>query len=538
MLRFWLTITALLAVVVPAPAAPPLKGQWIVVTAPAFRDAVAPLWEHRQADGLQVVVVATSDVLSPKEIQSGDGGKLREHIAKLCRAHQGPSYVLLVGAIEAGKLADAEKKVVPTVPGSAGRMKGQPSDNAYGCLDKELLPTVAVGRFPARTEDEARQMVRKTIDFEKNRAPAPWRRRLTILAGVPAFNPLVDRLVEGLALARLDRLDAAWHGRAIYHNPSSRFCVPDDKLQSQALKYVQDGQAFTLYLGHSSPSGLYAENARYLDREDWARLEIPHGTGVLFTFGCQGCQLKGGDGEGYGVSAMRNPRGPVAVVGSHGVCFAAMVQLGADGLFENAFTGQLPERVASPWLAVKQGLARGKIDDLTFRMLDAVDGDSKIPQATQRLEHLEMFVLLGDPALRLPVVPRDVELNLAEKAAPGATVTVKGRAPERLKDARVRLTLERPVGSTPVDLEPLPAPTPFKNSERDRVMLANHERANRFTLVTSEAMVRDGRFEATLTLPAKLPWPRLILRAYAANEKEEGIGVRVLDVQPMDPKKP
>ena len=38
-------------------------------------------------------------------------------------------------------------------------------------------------------------------------------------------------------------------------------------------------------------------------------------------------------------------------------------------------------------------------------MLDAVDGDSAIPQATQRLEHLEMFTLLGDPALKLAATP-------------------------------------------------------------------------------------------------------------------------------------
>jgi hypothetical protein len=361
---------------------------------------------------------------------------------------------------------------------------------------------------------------------------------LTILAGVPAFNPLVDRLVEGLALARLERLDPVWHGHAIYHNAASRFCVPDNQLQTQALKYLQEGQAFTLYLGHSSPEGLYADRAHYLDRNDWGQLKIPRGTGVLLTFGCNGCQLRGREGEGYGVAAFRNPQGPVAVVGSHGVCFAAMVQLAADALFQSTFTGKLPKRLAEPWLAVKQGLARGKIDDFTFGMLDAVDGDTRIPQATQRREHLEMFVLLGDPALHLPVVAQDVELTVAETPAPGAAVSVKGRVPERLRSAKVHLRLERPVGSVPADLEPLPAETPFNGPRRDRIMLANHERANRFAVAQAETVLKDGRFEATLTLPTKLPYKRLVLRAYAANVSEEGIGVRVLDVSPPDRKQP
>ena len=98
------------------------------------------------------------------------------------------------------------------------------------------------------------------------------------------------------------------------------------------------------------------------------------------------------------------PHGPVAILGSHGICFAAMVQLAADGLLESFGTTAPPERLGDCWLRVKHGVAKGKIDDLSYRLLDAVDGDSTIPQATQRLEHLEMFLLLGDPALRLPQV--------------------------------------------------------------------------------------------------------------------------------------
>ena len=87
------------------------------------------------------------------------------------------------------------------------------------------------------------------------------------------------------------------------------------------------------------------------------------------------------------------------------------------------------------------------------------------------------------------------------------------------------------MNSTPPDLEPLPADKPGNTAQRQRVMLANHERANRFVLAADKAVVRDGRFEVKLPLPDKLPWPRLILRAYAATDTEEGIGVRWLDVK-------
>src|SRR5581483_7926038 len=95
-----------------------------------------------------------------------------------------------------------------------------------------------------------------------------------------------------------------------------------------------------------------------------------------------------------------------------------------------------------------------------------------------------------------------------------------------LCQASVTVSLERSPGSTPEGLEPLPAPGPG----RARVMLANHRRANRFTVATAAAASRGGAFEARLEVPAKLPWPRLTLRVYAANASQEGLAVRVLRV--------
>src|SRR5262245_28083931 len=147
------------------PAEPP---QWLVVTAPAFRAALEPLCRHRQAQGMRVVVIQTSDVLSDQEVRAGEAAKLAEHVRQRCRSARGTSYVLLVGAVEAGSLADAEKKVVPPLRGTVSRMKGQPSDNGYGSPGEDRLPAVAVGRFPARSETEVQTMVQKTLAFEQD----------------------------------------------------------------------------------------------------------------------------------------------------------------------------------------------------------------------------------------------------------------------------------------------------------------------------------------------------------------------------------
>jgi hypothetical protein len=338
----------------------------------------------------------------------------------------------------------------------------------------------------------------------------------------------VDALVERQAVAQLGRIDPCWGGRAIYHNPASRFCLPDESCHERALAYVGAGQALTLYLGHSNARGFWANGARYLDRDDWAKLAVKRGPGVFATFGCYGCQLCGKDGEGYGVAAVRNPDGPVAVIGSHGECFAAMVKLASEGFTDSFLGTDPPQRLGESFLRLKQGLAKGKIDFLTFRLLDAVDGNPSIPQAVQRQEHQEMFVLLGDPALRLPWLPRDVKLSADGPAAPGGRLSVKGTAPARLEGAKVRLTLERPRDSDPVEAVAVPKEPA---EARAKALLKRHEAANDFVLAQKEVTVKDGRFEAALELPAKLPWRRAIVRAYAATERQEGMGALAVAVR-------
>ncbi len=107
----------------------------------------------------------------------------------------------------------------------------------------------------------------------------------------------------------------------------------------------------------------------------------------------------------------------------------------------------------------------------------------------------------------------------------GDKLIVNGSLPKRLAGARVWLTLERTVDSIPKDLEPIP---PAASAPREQVRLSNHERANRFVVAASEGTVKDGRFQGTLDIPKQLPWPRLIVRVYAANEHEEGMAVQTL----------
>ena len=509
-------------------------GQWILVTPPDFRPALAPLIEHRQTEGFKVVVLETTAVLSQAQLHQRDGTPLQARLNELVQHYQGRSCLLLAGTCGREGLTNADNTVAPSLRGAIGRMKGEASDSGYGLPGKDGTPTVAVGRFPARTVDELRAMVQKTLGFEGDLQPAPWRNRLLLLLANPGGGPLAEMFMQQNLETHLASLHPFWEVRTIFNVASWPGYLPRPVDRQTALRYLQDGDMFSAYLGHSHAAGL-GLNGRFLLRKDWANLNIPRGRGPFFTCGCFACQSNG-EGDGYGLAAMRNPTGPVAVIGATGESYSAPGQLAVEGLLSCLKQPPAHARLADYWLAIQAGLAHGGMEPDTFALLDMADGTGgKVPLATQRLEHLEMWMLLGDPALRLPIVPVNISLKIAEPVNAGQTLTVSGVLPARLNGATVRLTLERPLNSAPLDLEKPPPNSPGNREARERTFIANHQRANSFVLASAEAKAAGGRFAGSLEMPARVPWKSLICRASATLSNETGLGVITVPVKAAAP---
>ena len=372
-------------------------------------------------------------------------------------------------------------------------------------------------------------MVQKTLNLERDREPGTWRNRLVLLAGNPGGGPLAEMMVERATAPRLERLHPSWSVRAIFNSAMSRYYVPGSRVRDAALRSLAEGAIFDVFLGHSAARGMWLEGTNFITDDDWTKLRIPRGQGVLFTCGCFGCQVRGT--EGYGLAAMRNPGGPVAVIGASAESWSAPGQLALDGLLQCCSKPPFPSRLADYWLGVQAGLARGEIDDLTFKLYDQFDGSQgTVPLSVQRLEHLEMWMLLGDPALRLPIPPMDISLEVAGPVGAGWGITVNGVLSDRLVGATVRVSLERPLASVPADLEILPAESPGNRSARERAAIDNHQRANNVVLATVDARLKGNRFTCAVDVPARFSWSHVVIRAYAATKNESALGVITLPV--------
>ena len=489
-------------------------GQWIVVTPTAFKPALAPLIEARRREGFNVTVL---------EMASGtdDAAAVLARVRNAVGHHAGTSDVLLAGAWENAGPGGVSNIIVPSLPGVVERMKGQPTDLGFGLPGADGAPTVAVGRFPARNAEELAGMVQKTLRFESDGGAGAWRNRLLLLIGDPGGGMLGDLYMTATLDSDLACLDPVWTVRALFDISSSRFFLTRPLAHKQALQFLKEGDLFTVYLGHSNRGGI-----GFLDRRDLRTVEIPQGNGPFFTCGCFALQAVAGD-DGYGLTAMRNSNGPVAVIGATEESYSAAGQLAAEGLLTRLGKAPFPERLGDYWLAVAAGLARGPMDPSVFTLLDAADGSGgKENLPTVRAEHLEMWMLLGDPALRLPAVQEDILIDTPPAIARNAILTVTGALPQRLAGASVKITLERPLNSAPVDLEQVPD----NRAEAARVLAANEARANAYVITSADAATDGNRFTATLKVPEALPWTNLILKASGTLSNETAFGVRVVSL--------
>src|SRR4029434_1069990 len=201
---------------------------------------------------------------------------------------------------------------------------------------------------------------------------------------------------------------------------------------------MMKSQGFVLaYTGHSNRAGAESSKNALLTVNEWRSLPAATpGTGLFFSCGCHTCDLDPKE-EAFGFAAMRAPGGPSAVIGSQGETFAAMGYLALSGMLTRMSTDPSLTTVGDFWEGVQHGLREGPIDAADFKMLDMADGSGgKLTLEAQRAEHLESWMLLGDPAMPLLAKALPIQLR-ANKSASGNEVEIIGELPPSLSKSRL-----------------------------------------------------------------------------------------------------
>ena len=220
------------------------EAQYLVVAHPDFLGgSLDPLVAAREVQGLTVQVVDVEQIYENLSGGIVDPEAIRAYVG-YAAAKKETEYVLLVGGdsydytdnLGLGALSHIPSIYTTTHP----VVRYAPSDPLYGDIDGDMVPDVAVGRFPARTVEELEAIVGKTLAYESK----DYGR--TLLSASDAYD-----LNERVSFADIsDELLAAFEGWDIDKADIDGVGLP--AARAQIVQSFNDGVAMAHYFGHSS----------------------------------------------------------------------------------------------------------------------------------------------------------------------------------------------------------------------------------------------------------------------------------------------
>ena len=500
-------LIGLLALETPTAQAAEVRPRWLAIVASGLAESVQPLADRRSNEGFEVELHPVSNTDNSESLLAWVKTRVGDSST--------PTFVVLVG----DWYATSKDCYVPPALGQHGRMRDKRTDFPYACPNAVGSPAIAVGRLPARSSDELRAMIVKIVQFEEQEL-GPWSNRVNLWVGHPGGNSAIEKklaetIVLGTIGSKLEAIPVKWNVRPLVDFPGTPYTVPRDAFASRVVRDFEHGQCFSVYAGHSGAAGFWSDGRYVVPRDRFASVRIKHSPGVFLTTGCYASALSGGDDDGYLVAGIRNPAGPAACIGAYGESYAAHGQLVIDALVRCLSSEHASsDRLAFSWLAALNGIAGGPIDPLTFWLYDQADGSrGQVPLAKQRREHLEMWTLLGDPALRIPAL------------TPTLRVAVT-RVPN--DDKRLHVTTEYPAGFTTgkVYLHCDVRPTGVRSESAPALVEDN---------AVFEFPAEGRQFDDELELPVALENRNVVVRVILSSGTKGWLGIGETPVLAPDP---
>lgn len=494
----------------------------LVICPAAFVAPLEPWIVHRTRQGHQVQLF--TEVASAAAIRAAIQQRAR---------HGGLRYVLLAGDAQPAESPLASSSAgagVPTgvIPARVNiRWGSEPeiaSDNYYADLDDDGLPELAVGRLSARTPADLQIQVRKILAYETVSDHGLWQRQINLVAGLGSFGALTDSVLE-LATKKFltTGIPAAYQTSMTYGNWSSPYCPDPRRFRETTLRRLNEGCLFWIYLGHAHrsylepvqvPGGAFA----VLDTRDAAQLNAVAGLPIALLLTCYAGAFDRRE-DCLAESLVRASGGPVAAICGSRVTMPYGMAVLADALLDEYFVQRQPT-LGDLLLAAKRQMGQDESDHARRQLLDGL-ASSLSPAADQlteeRLEHVALFNLLGDPLLRLPQ-PSPIELEMAETARGGQILTVRGHC-ELAGDGRIELVCRRDRTRSALGVRRQFVPThEFLQAFED-----TYHQANDHVWLAQPFRFPGGPFELPLELPPECSGPCHV-RAWVADSQCAALG--------------
>lgn len=348
------------------------RVDYLVLAPPELREAAQRLADYRQRLGLETLVVDLDQVMDEFNAGISDPRAIRDFLTyAYSRWNQPPRYVVLAGegTLDYRNLLGYGDNVLPPlmVQTPSGLF---PSDNRLADGDGDGLPEMAIGRIPVLTAAELDAYVDKIAAYEA--ADPAWAGNVLLLADAPSegtdFGADSRRLAEQLpSLYTAEQVDLT--------------TTPLADARTLLFDALGRGTSLVSYLGHGGLDRL--SGGGLLTSADVPSLANADRLPVLTAMTCTVNRFAVPGVPSLGELMVKKPNGgAAAVLGPSGLALhPESWRLGA-GLYRRT-----PE------------LAEARLGDLilaAYREHRNLGGDPAL---------LDIYNLLGDPALRVPLPP-------------------------------------------------------------------------------------------------------------------------------------
>jgi len=458
--------------------------------------------------------------------------QLRERIAGAIKQAGSPAVAILLCGDAAIQVAPNQWRAL--IPGVVQQTQIQLgdlttkelcTDAPYGDLDQDGCPDIAIGRLPAKTPEELKRMLRRSIDYEAI-PPGPWNDTVHVTAGVGGFGFLADTAIETVTRRFLtEGIPPYFRMNVTVASCTSTYCPDPFKLRDAYINRINQGGLFWVYIGH----GQVDELDHYPVDRNWLPIGQPADASK---FVCKNrppialmlaCFTGAYDArvDCFSEHLLAQPEGPIAVIsGSRVTMPYGLSQLSSE-LLNGCFRDRIPtlgelllQAKRRVWVDDESSFdepnhsTKDDLGDAQFAEIDIRKRYRKIitemAQALnpgehdltlERREHVRLMNLLGDPLLKLPY-PTPLDLAVPGKAISGQRLKVSGHSKIAGK-LIVELALVR--DRVP---EGVAAVRNYRGTQEDHDRMENNYRScNELMVDRHVRLIEPGDFEVELKIP-------------------------------------
>ncbi len=382
------------------------------------------------------------------------------------------------------------------------------TDNGYADLDDDQLPDLAIGRLCVRSREELQTQVRKILFYEKYPDPGRWQRQINLVAGIGSFGPVTDTMIEMATKKFLTGgIPAAYQTTMTYANWQSPYCPDPCRFREATLFRLNEGCLFWIYIGHAqqrflAPVLVPGAVFPILDVDDSRRVNAAQGLPIAVFLACYTGAFDQAE-DCLAEALLRAEGGPVAAICGSRVTMPYGMAVMSDALLDEYFVRRRAT-VGELLLAAKRRMGADEKDNPRRQLLDALAAAIS-PAADQlpaeRLEHVALFNLLGDPLLRLPQ-PSPIEVHAADTVRGGELLNVSGRC-ELAGEGWIELVCRRDRSRVSLPSRRQFVPT----NEFLRSFQEGYRQANDPVWVAQRFTATGGDFELQLVVPPDCSGP-------------------------------